>query len=86
MCRWVFADLALVVDFKVTKFIIFKLILKKISLFCELAELQSQCPAGPQLQEGEGNLGMTRAWAGDESWRVQMVAGASDSQLECVVS
>lgn len=65
-----------------------KSLLEKSLFCCKLTELQSQCPdpAAPQSQEGEGSLGTAQGWTGEESWRVQLVAGPSENQLECVVS
>ncbi|XP_076585969.1 uncharacterized protein LOC143320328 [Chaetodon auriga] len=51
-------------------------------------QLQGQCPdpAASQVQEGEGSQGTVQGWTGEDSWRVQLVTGASETQLECVVS
>ncbi|KAA8592398.1 hypothetical protein FQN60_017853 [Etheostoma spectabile] len=53
-----------------------------------ITELQRQCPdmAASQPQEGEGSLCTVQEWTGEEPWRVQVVGGASETQLECVVA
>ncbi|KAK2838148.1 hypothetical protein Q5P01_015360 [Channa striata] len=52
------------------------------------SDLQSQCPdpAACQSQAEDGSLSTARGWTGEEPWRVQTVGGASENQLECVVS
>lgn len=55
-------------------------------LVCELAELQSQCPDTGASQDSAGTQVAVQGWTAEESWRIQIVHGASDAQLECVVS
>lgn len=61
---------------------------KKNLFWCKLSDFQSQCPdqAATQSQESESSLGTAQGWTGQESWRVEIVAGPADTQLECVVS
>lgn len=57
-------------------------------IFSGVSDLQNEHPdqVETQARDSESSLGTAQGWRGNESWRVVVVAGPVDTQLECVVS
>lgn len=53
---------------------------------CTVIESQCPDPAVCQLEAGDGSLGTSQGWTGEEPWRIQTVDRGSETQVECVVA
>lgn len=56
--------------------------------FFGVSDLQNKHPdqVETQARDSESSPDTAQGWRGNESWRVVVVAGPVDTQLECVVS
>lgn len=57
-------------------------------IFSGVSDLQNEHPdeVETQARDSESSPDTAQGWRGNESWRVVVVAGPVDTQLECVVS
>lgn len=57
-------------------------------IFSGVSDLQNKHPdeVETQARDSESSPDTAQGWRGNESWRVVVVAGPVDTQLECVVS